>query len=52
MLILEPALPPVVSTAMVANLSTAVHTSLLIYLKHLLEQLYTVIAALSYEGKY
>ena len=52
MLILEPAPPPVVSAAMAANLSMAVHTSLLMLSETFTrEQLYTVIAALSYQGK-
>ena len=53
MLILEPAPPPVVSTAMAANLSMAVHTSLLMLPEAFTrELLYFVIAALSYQGKY
>ena len=53
MLILEPATPPVVSTAMAANLSMAVHTSLLMLPETFTrQQLYTVIAGLSYQGKY
>ena len=52
MLILEPATPPVVSTAMAANLSMAIHTLLLMLLETFTrEQLYTVIAGLSYQGK-
>ena len=53
MLTLEPAAPPVVITAMAANLSMAVRTSLLMLPETFTrEQLYTVIAALSYQGKY
>ena len=52
MLILEPATPPVVSTAMAADLSMAIHTSLLMLPETFTrEQLYTVIAGLSYQGK-
>ena len=52
-LILEPAPPQVVSRAMAANLSIAVHTSLLMLPETFTrEQLYTVIVALSYQGNY
>ena len=52
MLILEPAPPPVVSAAMTANRSMAVHTSLLMLPETFTrEQLYTKIAALSYQGE-
>ena len=52
-MILEPATPAVVSTAMTANLSMAVHTSLLMLPETFTkQQLYTVIAGLSYQGKY
>ena len=49
---LEPATPPAVSTAMAANLSMAIHTSLLMLPETFTrEQMYTVIAGLSYQGK-
>ena len=50
--ILEVAPPPVISTAMTANLPMAVHTSLLMLPETFTrQQLYTVIAGLSYQGK-
>ena len=52
-LIMEPATPPEVSTAMATNHSMAVHTSLLILPETFTrEQLYTVIAGLSYQGEH
>ena len=48
---LEPNTPPAISTAVASNLSMAVHTSLLMLPETFTrEQLYTVIAGLSYQG--